>query len=46
MESIKGAPGICRVRAGNYRIIYQINDATLIVLVVKIGDRKDVYRGM
>lgn len=30
----------------NYRVIYEIQDAKLLVLVVKIGDRKDVYRGI
>ena len=33
-----------RVRQGRYRILYSIEDAVLIVYVVKIGDRKDVYR--
>ena len=33
-----------RVRQGNYRIIYSIDDNRLIVHVVKVGDRKDVYR--
>ena len=33
-----------RVRCGNYRIIYQIHDDRLVILVVKIGHRKDVYR--
>jgi len=28
----------------NYRAIYQIRDAVLLVLVVKVGDRKEVYR--
>ena len=28
----------------NYRAIYQIRDAALLVLVVKVGDRKEVYR--
>ncbi len=28
----------------NYRVIYQIRDAVLLVLVVKVGDRKEVYR--
>lgn len=28
----------------NYRAIYQIRDETLVVLVVKVGDRKEVYR--
>jgi mRNA interferase RelE/StbE len=33
-----------RVRQGIYRIIYEINDGTLTVLVVKVGHRKEVYR--
>lgn len=35
-----------RIRSGNYRIIYQILDARLIVTIVKVGDRRDVYRGI
>jgi len=30
----------------NYRVIYQIQDEVLLVLVVKVGDRKEVYRGL
>ena len=33
-----------RVRQGNYRIIYEINDKEVLVAVVKVGHRKDVYR--
>ena len=33
-----------RVRQGNFRILYQIFEDTLIVTVVKVGNRKDVYR--
>ena len=33
-----------RVRQGNYRILYTIADDRLVVLVIKIGDRKAVYR--
>ena len=32
-----------RVRQGNYRILYEIQDEVLIVTVVKIGHRRDVY---
>jgi mRNA interferase RelE/StbE len=32
-----------RVRSGNYRIIYSIEDAFLIVRVIKVGHRRDVY---
>ena len=33
-----------RIRQGHYRILYEIRDAVLIVVVVKIGHRRDVYR--
>jgi mRNA interferase RelE/StbE len=33
-----------RIRQGNFRILYLIHDNELIVVVVKIGDRKEVYR--
>lgn len=35
-----------RVRQGDYRIVYSVEDALLIVWIVKIGHRRDVYRGM
>jgi mRNA interferase RelE/StbE len=33
-----------RVRSGDYRVIYQIQDKILLVVVVKIGHRREVYR--
>ena len=33
-----------RIREGDFRIIYTIQDEELIILVLKIGNRKDVYR--
>lgn len=35
-----------RIRCGDYRILYAIEDAVLIIYVVKVGHRKDVYRGI
>lgn len=34
-----------RIRQGSYRIVYRIVDNELVVVVVKVGHRKDVYRG-
>jgi mRNA interferase RelE/StbE len=34
-----------RLRQGDYRIIYEINDDEVVVVVVKVGHREDVYRG-
>jgi len=41
---MKGEEGFYRVRVGDYRIIYQIQDAVLVVLVVQIGNRREIYR--
>ena len=41
-----GGKGLWRVRVGDWRIIYQIEDDRLIVLVIDIAHRRDVYRGM
>ncbi len=42
-KKLAGAEDLYRVRVGDYRVVYQIQDDRLIVLVVRIGHRKDVY---
>ncbi len=44
VETLKGEKGLHRIRAGDYRIIYQIRDEVLVVLIVRIGHRREVYR--
>lgn len=44
VKKLAGEDDLYRIREGDYRIIYTIRDKELIVLVVKIGDRRDVYR--
>jgi len=41
---MKGDNSFYKVRSGNYRIIYEIHDDRLVILVVKVGHRKDVYK--
>jgi mRNA interferase RelE/StbE len=46
-ETLESKEKLYRIRVGpgkNYRAIYQIRDDILVVLVVKVGDRKEVYR--
>lgn len=39
-----GLTGLRRIRIGDYRVIYEVNDGELTILVVHLGHRKDVYR--
>ncbi len=41
---LKGNNPFHRIRSGNYRIIYEVNNDKLVILVVKVGHRKDVYK--
>jgi len=43
-EKLSGRGDRYRVRQGSYRIIYAVDDAALLVDVVKIGHRSEVYR--
>lgn len=36
--------GLMKLRVGNYRIIYSIEEKTVIVFVIKIGHRREVYK--
>ena len=41
---LKGAEDIFRIRVGGYRVLYQVRDDALVVLVVKVGNRRDIYK--
>ena len=43
---MKGNNPFHKVRTGDYRIIYEIQENVLIILIVKIGHRKDIYRNL
>jgi mRNA interferase RelE/StbE len=43
-EKLAGAAGRYRVRQGQFRIVYAINDASRTVEIVKVGHRREVYR--
>jgi len=44
VEKMAGPENRYRFRVGDYRIIYEIHDVLLIVLILAVGDRKDIYR--
>ena len=43
-EKLAGHSALFRVRQGQYRVIYTVNDAQRTVEVVKVGHRREVYR--
>ncbi|MEO7364453.1 MAG: type II toxin-antitoxin system RelE/ParE family toxin [Candidatus Saccharimonadales bacterium] len=43
-QKLKGYRNLYRIRQGDYRIVYGIEDMQLVVMVIKIGHRKDVYK--
>ena len=43
-KKLEGQEGLYRIRAGDYRIVYSLHEDVLLVLVVRIGHRREVYR--
>ena len=43
---LKGNNPFHRVRVGDYRIVYEVQEDVLVILVVKVGHRKDIYRNL
>lgn len=46
VKKLSGAGDFYRIRVGNYRIIYEIQDKVLLVLIVGVGHRREIYRGL
>jgi mRNA interferase RelE/StbE len=43
-EKLSGKEDLYRLRVGRYRVVYSVGDAELVVLIVRAGHRKNVYR--
>ena len=46
ITKMKGDNPFHRIRVGDYRIIYEVQDEVLVILIVKVGHRKDIYRNL
>ena len=44
IKKMKGASDLYRIRLGDYRVLYELRTDRLIVIVIKIGHRSEVYR--
>ncbi|MCJ7628430.1 MAG: type II toxin-antitoxin system mRNA interferase toxin, RelE/StbE family [Longimicrobiales bacterium] len=42
-KKLKGREDFYRIRVGDYRVVYRIEDKVLLILIVRIGDRKEIY---
>ena len=42
-KMITGAHGVLRIRAGDYRVLYTIDEGRLVVLVLDAGHRSEIY---
>jgi len=45
-KKLQSRRDLYRIRIGKYRVIYAVEDVRLTVLVVRVGHRRDVYRGV
>ena len=43
-QKLAGADGLHRVRTGDFRIVYEIDDGRVVVVVIRVAHRRDVYR--
>lgn len=43
-KKLRTNQNLFRIRIGSYRVIYEVHGTTLVIIVVRIGHRKDVYR--
>ena len=44
VRKLSGNTADYRIRVGQYRVLYDINDAEILVYIVRIGHRREVYR--
>ena len=43
-RKLKGFEDVYRIRVGTYRLIYNIDDKQILIIIIKVGHRKHVYR--
>ncbi len=43
-KKLQGAVDLWRIRVGNYRVVYSVEDTIMIIDVLQVAHRKDVYR--
>ena len=44
VKALVNSPGLLRIRVGDWRVIYRVEEARVVVVVVEVGHRREVYR--
>ena len=44
ITALKGDAGILRLRVGDYRVLYTVHDDQVVILIVAVGHRREIYR--
>ena len=45
-RKVRGYDDVFRIRVGMYRVLYRVEGRRLLIIIVKIGNRRDVYRSL
>ena len=45
-KALAGSPGWLRIRIGDYRVIYEVRDAELVIVIIQAGHRSVIYRNL
>lgn len=45
-KKLKGADSLYRIRVGDYRVVYEVRSGVLVIIIIKIGHRREVYRNL
>jgi mRNA interferase RelE/StbE len=46
VRKLKGFERLYRIRVGDWQVVYEIRDKILVIVIVEVGTRGDVYRGL
>lgn len=44
VKALQGEKGLLRLRVGEYRVIYTVKDEQLIIVIIQVGHRREIYR--
>ncbi len=44
VKALQDEKGACRLRVGDYRVVYYVENKKLLILVIRVGHRKDIYQ--